>query len=244
MPDACLIRSNFNKSASSYDRHALIQDHTAETLLNKLNVVSPTRVLELGCGTGILSQHLIKKFPEAQFTFTDLSPAMLELAKTKLVSHADMDFQCLNVETACLDGPYDLIIANMVVHWFTDISDALLHIQSALSDHGRFYFSTIGARCFPEWQHVIEQHHLPIGLRIAEQIEGIIAEEFKSVSYPSAYDFLHSLKATGAQFPRSGYQPIGPGQLKRVLRSLDQNGSPTLTWHILYGCFGSGFTSD
>ena len=150
----------------------------------------------------------------------------------------------MNVETAQLAGPYDLIIANMVVHWFADIPKALLHIERALSDHGRFYFSTIGARCFPEWQRAIEQHQLPMGLRVAGQIEGVIAEEFKSVSYPSAYDFLHSLKATGAHFPRSGYQPIRAGQLKRVLRSLDQNGAPTLTWHILYGCFGPGLTSD
>ena len=44
------------------------------------------RILEVGCGTGILTEFLIKKYPNASFEITDISGSMLEECKKRCVS--------------------------------------------------------------------------------------------------------------------------------------------------------------
>jgi malonyl-CoA O-methyltransferase len=42
------------------------------------------RVLEIGCGTGFLSEALLARLPAASLTATDIAPAMLERARQRL----------------------------------------------------------------------------------------------------------------------------------------------------------------
>ena len=35
------------------------------------------RVLELGCGTGLFSRHLVQLYPHGHFVLTDVAPAMI-----------------------------------------------------------------------------------------------------------------------------------------------------------------------
>ena len=236
LQESALIHSKFDRYSSHYDFHAQIQHHAARALIERIDIASPRRILEIGCGTGILSQMLMETFPTARITFSDVSPNMIELAAQKLGRDERIDFQCLNAETLSPPCSYDLIVANMVVHWFAELPQTLLKIQNALTAQGRFYYSTIGADCFCEWQNSLRQLDLPIGLRLPEGLFGVQSEEHLPIPYPSARVFLHSLKATGAQSPCQGYRPLPPRTLQKAMKMLDEGGPPTLTWHILYGC--------
>lgn len=44
----------------------------------------PIQVLDLGCGTGTLAQHILNAFPQAHVTCLDFSEQMIEMARVKI----------------------------------------------------------------------------------------------------------------------------------------------------------------
>lgn len=55
-----------------------------QLLKNFLKDRQPSNILELGCGSGRASSVVVSLFPQAKYTFSDLSKRMLEAAKKKL----------------------------------------------------------------------------------------------------------------------------------------------------------------
>jgi malonyl-CoA O-methyltransferase len=89
MPASALaIQQTFSRAALSYDRSASVQAKVAELLLEKLLVNSNSLisgpVVEIGCGTGLVSSRLVKQFPERDFVFSDLSDSMLSSCRQRL----------------------------------------------------------------------------------------------------------------------------------------------------------------
>lgn len=86
-------------------------------------VVGPRpRVLDLACGTGSITDRLLKRFPEATSTGVDLDPALLAIAR----GHFDGDERVTFV-TADLKDPdwagqlpyesYDAVLTATALHW-------------------------------------------------------------------------------------------------------------------------------
>lgn len=72
-----------------------------------------SRILDFGCGVGILTTFYARRFPEKQFVGLDRSSASIAVAqqKTKELGLANVRFECVDGETEPLAGAYDLIIA-------------------------------------------------------------------------------------------------------------------------------------
>ncbi|AJY74717.1 malonyl-ACP O-methyltransferase [Paenibacillus beijingensis] len=92
------ILRRFNRSAAgSYDTHALVQRSMADRLVHLLaarpvpagGAAREPAVLEIGCGTGILTEKLLRHLPCASLTAIDLAPAMIEAAKQRVVTAAE-----------------------------------------------------------------------------------------------------------------------------------------------------------
>ncbi len=247
MNDEIGIKRRFGKSAKTYDNYAEIQNQVALTLNNQINKSAPENILEIGCGTGLLSTEIVKKYPDANYTFTDISKAMLGTAEQKLCKQfpkqkAQFTFKILNPEKGMSPNDqekYDLIISSMAIHWFNDILNSLKSIQSALTQTGTFHYSTIGPNCFKEWRETLNALNFENGLRIPPGLPGIIENETIPVSYGSAKDFLKGLKLTGAHSPKPGYTPLSSPQLKLAMKKLEETHSATLSWHIIYGQLSS-----
>ena len=77
------------------------------------------RVIELGCGTGIVSVAL-KMAGAAEVLATDYAPELLELTATNAaengvnVQTAEMDWRC--PQLASLEGPFDVVVAADVIY--------------------------------------------------------------------------------------------------------------------------------
>lgn len=71
----------------------------------------PSRVLELGIGTGETSRRLLDAFPEMHLTGLDSSPDMVFRAR-ELVD----DVRLARMEDPLPDGPWDLVISVLSVH--------------------------------------------------------------------------------------------------------------------------------
>ena len=66
------IAASFGARAESYERHAGLQRAVADKLARLLPELNSPHVLELGCGTGLFSRHLIARYPEGRFVLTDV----------------------------------------------------------------------------------------------------------------------------------------------------------------------------
>lgn len=100
------------------------------------------RVLELACGTGIVTRHLLPVLPpSATLVATDLNEAMLDVARRHVGSDPRARFQQAD---ACAlpfgDRSFDLLICQFSVMFFPDKVRAMREAKRVLAPHGRYLF--------------------------------------------------------------------------------------------------------
>lgn len=229
------VSRRFGESATDYDRIARVQRHVADRLADELPQRELPRVLEVGCGTGNMTVHLLDAYPGGALAITDISPEMLELAAHRFANAKDASFAVLDGEEPGGGRRFDVIVASMVVQWFDDPVAGLERLRRLLLPNGELLYATLGPECFPEWRSALAGLGLGAGLPPIPDWPGVLAEERLVVTYASARAFLSQLKECGAGEPHAGYRPADPGSLRSAMRALEQNGSATVTWHIVYG---------
>ena len=71
------------------------------------------RILDFGCGVGILTTWYAAQYPEKQFVGIDRSPASLAIAQEKAqkLGLSNLQFECVDVEAGHVQESYDLIVA-------------------------------------------------------------------------------------------------------------------------------------
>jgi SAM-dependent methyltransferase len=71
------------------------------------------RILDFGCGVGILTTFYAMQFPEKQFVGVDRSPASIAVAREKAqeLGLDNLRFECVDVELQAMTRPHDLIVA-------------------------------------------------------------------------------------------------------------------------------------
>ncbi|NQU70955.1 MAG: methyltransferase domain-containing protein [Rhodospirillales bacterium] len=86
-------------------------------LVQQIGLEAPTRVVDMGCGTGSGTQLMKSRWPDAHFTGVDGSADMLAKARDAdpAIDWIEAD---LNLWTP--DTPPDLIFSNAALHWLDD----------------------------------------------------------------------------------------------------------------------------
>jgi len=72
-----------------------------------------TKILDVGCGVGILTTFYARRFPGKELVGVDRSPASIAAAQQKAneLGLTNVRFECVDVETEPLSGSYALIVA-------------------------------------------------------------------------------------------------------------------------------------
>jgi tRNA (cmo5U34)-methyltransferase len=96
-------------------------------------------MIDLGCGTGTISQSVKSRFPNIQITCVDIAEKMLEIAKDKIGGN----LICIQADFNKFDFPekYDLILSSLALHHLENDNDKLAFykkIYSALNQSGVF----------------------------------------------------------------------------------------------------------
>jgi SAM-dependent methyltransferase len=96
-------------------------------LLDVVEAVAGRRplVLDLACGTGTISQRLLRRFPEARSIAVDIDPALLAIARASLgddervrIVRADLgDAQWVR---ALPETPVDAVLTATALHWLAE----------------------------------------------------------------------------------------------------------------------------
>jgi malonyl-CoA O-methyltransferase len=240
--------------AKNYHQQASVQERVAQQLallVAEFDLPEKPRILEIGCGTGFLSQHLIKQWPHANLLLTDISPGMLERCQTQLgeIDRKRVDFARMDGESISLEGEFDLIISSLAFQWFNDPMGNLEKLALKLASGGRLAFMTLGDGSFHEWRKLCEQSKIPCGLhqypnRAAWEKawpvmgSGEMVESRIIVDHPSPQFFLKGLKQIGASLSPADYRPITGAGLRQVLRSHNRMKKKfSITYHLLFGSF-------
>lgn len=240
------ISQAFSQAAESYDQHTLIQNYTAKKLAERIlnqKTSGLGTVLEVGCGTGILSTYLVNHAD--LYVLTDLSLSLLEKAREK-VRGAHVVPLVVDGERPCFTASFDMIVSHLALHWFQDPKAALTRLVACLKPGGRLYISTLGNNTFHEWRTAHYLVEAPCGvldfisfgqLKDWLPLSGIrcVEEEWISLTPLNALGFLRSLKGMGGHLPHPGHKPLPYKTLKNVMRVYDQN--PHTSCQILYGSY-------
>lgn len=151
-----LVKKNFSKYASDYDRYACLQRRCAQRLITELKNNYYETILDIGCGTGIYTKLLSQKFPEAKIEALDLSDKMIEVARQKM-DKDKINFIIADAESLDINQEFDLITSNGAFQWFGNLKKTLLSYKKLLREKGCILFSIFGPKTFYELKSSLNQ---------------------------------------------------------------------------------------
>lgn len=153
----------YEKLGDDFDR--FMSDYDVERRLvlldNLMAPVPPGETLEIGCGTGRISQHLLPKYPE--LTVNDISEVLAERVATKLGCRS-LAGDCSALP--CEGDQFDLVVSSECIEHTLDPYQALREMGRVLRPGGWLVVTTPNRLHFP-----LLQVALKLGLRKFQGIE-------------------------------------------------------------------------
>jgi trans-aconitate 2-methyltransferase len=122
--------------AGTYDRTSGPQQAWASDVLARLDGIAPdATVLDVGCGTGRVTEALLELVPHGRVLAIDASAEMVELARRRLGDRARV--WCRDVLDLDLDAAVDLVVSTAALHWVPDHDRLWERLARALEPGGR-----------------------------------------------------------------------------------------------------------
>ena len=156
MIDKTEIECRFRRSVDSYEDNATVQKWIVQRLVELLQEYVPysSRTLEIGCGTGLLSEKINRLWEDQQFWVNDLVEQMCRktIDRCQLpVSHG------LNgdIEQIPLTGKFDLIVSASTFQWLARPRATFAKLAAHLNTNGWLIFSTFGKNNFNQFIGII-----------------------------------------------------------------------------------------
>ena len=226
------VARSFSAASCTYDASSALQAQAAWLLTSRVlrYAWNHPNVLEVGCGTGGLTQLLMPHLP-GNWIISDLSPAMVQATQHRLSTHG-AQFRVMDGENPDLPAAsLDLIVSNLTVQWFENLPHAFQRMTTCLAIGGRLLLTTLGEGSLQEWRHAVSSTGHDAGTPrypsvhvLAEALpQAQIASHPIKMLYANALEFLRSLKGIGATTPLMGYRPLPVPALKHAMKKL---GSP------------------
>ncbi|MDR1729747.1 MAG: malonyl-ACP O-methyltransferase BioC [Prevotellaceae bacterium] len=243
-----LILDRFSKAQTTYDDHALAQKEIAfrlsELVLGEVSQDSFCKsMLEIGCGTGLLTRALLPHFAFEKVHLNDISKTFEPLF-SDLNEQYDFRFYAEDAEKAEFGGTYDLIVSSSVFQWFDDIPVFLKKIRQFLSPGGLFAFSTFGQENMKEIRILTGNGLVYFSKKEWDKMLSVHFELMKTdeklieIRLDSPKEVLKHLKQTGVnafKLEKTIWTPAKMSRFDAAYRNLFSiGGQVKLTYHPLY----------
>lgn len=226
------VAQRFGASALTYDSAATVQRRVALRLADMMAPYAKkgATVIEIGCGTGLLSERIVRDMQPSSLTLNDLSPEMIALARDRAESAGGTNVAELVADAELRPWPRaDVVASASAVQWFTSPLSAVGKAAEALPPGGLFAVGTYGPQTFrelrggapsdypsiAEWEAELRRQ----GFEILESETDTQAQDFQSRTA-----LLRMVALTGVGARRYG-------QSADFLR-----GEWRLTWDVLLFC--------
>ena len=161
------VRASFTGSIPEYYDSCLGPawfEAFAGDLAQRLPAKPPGDVLEIACGTGLVTRRVRERLdPTLRLVATDLSKAMLDYARSKLSGHKDIEWREADaVKLPFGDGEFGVVICAFGVMFVPDKRAVFREARRVLNDGGILLFNV--------WDRIEENPHAAAN---AEVVEGL-----------------------------------------------------------------------
>ena len=120
-------------SPSLYTRFEDERTRPARDLVAQVPLTQARKIVDMGCGPGNSTELLVERWPDADTTGLDSSPAMLEDARKRLPkSH----FALADAATWIPEAGTDLVFANAIYQWVPNHLEVLPKVLAAMGEGG------------------------------------------------------------------------------------------------------------
>ncbi len=247
-PDKGLLRDRFGWSLDGYDGEASVQGGMARRLVAEIRRHGGGHydsVLEIGCGSGLLSRELTRRLEIREVVANDLVEecgARVEGIVKRLPGVA-FSFRPGDIEKIDLPPEtFDLVASNAVFHWLDDLAGLLERLAPVLRAGGLLAFTTFGPDNVRE---VAAVGGRGLGYRSIDEVAALVKRRYRilhrresreTLRFPSPRKVLEHLRRTGANsLERTGWT-------RGVLRAFEgeyrgrfgSGDEVTLTYHPMF----------
>lgn len=256
-----IIKRNFSKACKKYNDYANVQLIMANKIINMIKKDNIKSILEIGCGTGILTIKLLKKFKDIKLTLIDISEDMLQENKKNLIKEGidikNIDFICCDAEAYNSDEKFDLIISNAAFQWFNSFKGGVEKYVNLLNNNGQLLVSTFGEDTFIELElsciKATKELRIENKFKVRktflknEEIENVLKNLNKSYNFieerikeyhKDPWEFLKSVKNIGANMCSNEKVVTPPSVMKKILevysREFTKDDLAFSTYHCIY----------
>jgi len=247
------IRRNFSRHAADYDRYALVQKAVTKQLLQRVPQSHIRgRVLEVGCGTGMLSRTFLQEYPGTRLILSDLAHGMSCRAKSSFPGLPVVDADAANLPFAA--ESFDLVLSSSVYQWVVPLAQSFAELERILRPGGHVGIAFFGEqtlyelRCSHASVLPIGQSHsqrFPNRQQVQEALQNrfdieLCESQLEIEWHAGVPELLRSLKAIGAQ-NASRKQPEGLASRKimrrmyeRYIEDFGLAGEIPATYEVIY----------
>jgi demethylmenaquinone methyltransferase/2-methoxy-6-polyprenyl-1,4-benzoquinol methylase len=112
-----LVPKFFDKTSTSYDKVAVLATFGKDRYWKKeilKYIQKGTNILDLACGTGILTRKLAKKLPNSKIIGLDITQSYLEIAKRNSFKYTNISFIHQDAEKLNLAEKFDCIVSSYI----------------------------------------------------------------------------------------------------------------------------------
>lgn len=255
------IAGEFGQAAAYYDLHADIQKEIAGRLIASLqpwkDIIPEGPIIELGCGTGFVTEGLAEVYPDRKIIATDLSEEMVDVTRQKLQHYKNLSFMQLDAEEPTHNEQhYAMSVSGFTAQWFKDPALTLGKWLEATKPGGLLLASFPGKDSFPEWKKHCRELGLPFtGNSLPDTEEMVIKlsagpaqvdfyEDTITQTFESARGFFKQLKKLGAGTQKQG-RPLTPGELSMLIDHWDASTDEKVrvSYHIVFLAVKRDFNS-
>lgn len=228
--DKRLVRTAFDRAATSYDQAAVLQREVCNRLLSRLDRIKyvPGAVLDAGSGTGYGTRKLRRRYPTARILAVDIATAMHAQARPAALQRQQLLPQNQNLpqigyvggdveQMPFKDSCVELVCSNLMLQWCNDLNRAFAEVYRILRSDGLFMFSTFGPDTLKELRlafrgaddyshvnHFTKMHDVGIMLGRTGFALPVMETEYITMAYDDVIGIMRDLKAIGAHNVNQG----------------------------------------
>lgn len=175
------IAARFSQAAGSYHRLAAVQRKVAKNLIEIMpGSPVPAHILEIGCGTGVLTVMLAGKLPFAQIDAVDVSSAMTIKARDYLAGKHMINWITADACRLSEHKKYPLIVSSCALHWIAPFEKIIQKLGALLTPGGTLAFAVMARGTLAELnasRHRIAPHKLArVVLPTGKEIKHAVAK--------------------------------------------------------------------
>ncbi len=253
-------RLHFERAAETYDASAILQKEVAEQLSRYLDhlvdipVDVPETVLDIGSGTGFITQALLQRYPESSIIALDFAYSMARKSQQLGSSHCKPQAICADAEKLPLaSDSIALLISSLMLQWSNDLKQTVAGFQHVLAPNGLLLFSTLGPETLyemreswavvddvPHTSHFLNVQAIEESLVESGFINPVIERKMITQTYPDVRQLMRAIKQIGAS---NTHHQRGKGLMgKQKLNAFDaayeqfktREGLYPATWEVIY----------